>query len=61
MLRIDGVELDTYTPDSNEGTTEAQTTSTNHEDREESLSFLFEVGRRVVQVIIGAGPGSIRI
>lgn len=58
LLRIDGVELDTYTPDSNEGITEAQTTSTNHEDREESLSFLFEVGRRVVQVITGAGPGS---
>lgn len=62
MLRIDGVNLDTYKYSSNEGTIGTQAPSTNLEGEEESLSFLLEMGGRVAQesqVIIGAGHGSI--
>ena len=63
MLRIDGVNLDTYKYNSNEGTIGTQAPSTNLEGEEESLSSLLEMGGGRVaqesQVIIGAGRGSI--
>lgn len=45
MLRIDGVNLDTYKYNSNEGTIGTQAPSTNLEGEEECLSSLLEMGR----------------
>lgn len=62
FLRIDGVNLDPYKYNSNEGTTGTQAMSTNLESEEESLSSFLEMGRRVAQesqAIIGARRGSV--
>lgn len=63
LLRTDGVELDMYTPNSSEGTEMPESRLKPWGWGEESLWFLLEVGRRVVeesQVIIRAGPGRVR-